>query len=123
MLWSLESPGVLIHVKILIEQTALPSRKGKRCWFVRIYSGLIFCVNLHSERCILAVSPLSHRAIIVACALIAEQLQDKHSVRRTDTALSISYDFLVWSCPNFFQHCPEFIGGLYGLMAIVSDEF
>ena len=80
-------------------------------------------MNLHSERRIFAVSPLSHRAIIVARALIAEQLQDKHSVRRTDTTLSISYDFFVRSCPYFFQHCPEFIGGLYGLMAIVSDEF
>ena len=79
-------------------------------------------MNLHSERCILAVSPLSHRAIIVARALIAEQLQDKHSVRRTDAALSICYDFLVRSCPNFCEHCPEVIGGLYGLMAIVGDE-
>ena len=80
-------------------------------------------MDLNDERRIFAVSPLTHRAIIVTRTVIAEQLQYEHSVRRTDTTLSISYDFLVRRCSNFFEHCPEFIGGFYGLMAIVCDEF
>ena len=99
-----------------------PCRKGNAANSVERFNGLNFCVNLHNERRILTVSPLSHRAIIVARAGIAEQLQYEHTVRRTDTALSISYDLLVRSCPYFFEQSPELIGGLYGLVAIVGDE-
>ena len=59
-------------------------------------------LNLYDERRILAVSPLAHRTVIVSRAVIAEQLQYENSVRRTDAALSISYDFLVGSCSDFF---------------------
>ena len=41
----------------------------------------------------MAVCPFAHRAVVVAGFVVAEQFEDEYSVRRTDAALSIGYDF------------------------------
>ena len=79
-------------------------------------------MTLHDERRILTVSPLAHRAIIVSRAVVAEQLQDEHSVRRTDAALSIGDDFFFRRRADFFEHSPQLVGRLYRLVAVVRDE-
>ena len=47
------------------------------------------------ERGIVAVGPLAHGGVVVLGLVVAHQLQDEHSVRRTDAALSIGVDVLV----------------------------
>ena len=51
---------------------------------------------LYSQRRIITISPFSHRTVVVSHTVIAQQSQDKRSVRRTDTPLSVGNNLLVW---------------------------
>ena len=75
--------------------------------------------RLHNERRVLSIRPLTHRAVVVARPLIAEQPQNEYAVRRTDAALSIGYDFLVRRRADLFKHCPKFVRGFDCLMAVI----
>ena len=74
------------------------------------------------QRGILAVGPFAHGGVVVLGPVVAHQLQDEHAVRRTDATLSIGYDFLIRCRSDFFKHCPQLVGRLYRLVAVVCDE-
>ena len=51
--------------------------------------------QLEFQRCVFAIGPLPHGGVVVLGLVVANQLQDEHTVRRTDAALSIRIDLLV----------------------------
>ncbi len=66
--------------------------------------------RLHLQGRVFHIGPLAHGAIVVLGLAVAEELQDHHTVRRTDAALSIGEDVLVRSNallrkdpPNLFR--------------------
>jgi len=84
------------------------SRLGYRC-----HSGAIRVAatppTLNDQRCAVAVGPFTHGTVIIPRSAIAQKLQNKQSVRRTDTPLSIRDDFFVGGCPDSLQHGPELV--------------
>ncbi len=49
---------------------------------------------------VVPIRPLTHRSVVVSGPLVAQQIEDEHTVRRTDAALSISDDL-------FFRRHPS----------------
>ena len=78
--------------------------------------------RLNDERSTFTVCPFAHRAVVVSRPVITQELENEHSVRRTDSTLSISHNFLVGGRPDFFKHRPKFVCWLDRLMIVISDE-
>ena len=74
------------------------------------------------ERSIRSIGPLAHRAVVVASPVVAEEPQRKHSVRRTDAALSIRNDVLVKRDSYGLKHGPELGRGFERPVAVLCDQ-
>ena len=77
---------------------------------------------LDDERRAFAICPFAHRAVVVSCSVVTQELQNKHSVRRTDATLSIGNNLLVRRGSDLFEHCPQIFRRLYRLVTVVCDE-
>jgi hypothetical protein len=59
------------------------------------------------ERRVAEVRPLTHGSVVVPNVLVAQQRENKHSVRRTDAALSVGDDLLLGVDTRTLEHCPN----------------
>ena len=67
---------------------------------------------LDLQRRVFHVGPFAHGAVVVLGLVVPHQLHDEHTVRRTDTTLSIRVDILVRRDAILRQDAPYVSGGL-----------
>ena len=71
------------------------------------------------QRSIIAVGPFTHGGVVVFRLVVTDQLEDEHTVRRTDPALSIRVDFLLGRDAGLRQDSLDFVGWLEPVSAPV----
>ena len=71
---------------------------------------------------VVPIRPLTHGAVVISGPPIAQQIEDEHTVRRTDAALSISDDLFFRGHPCRLQHGAKLIGRFDSHYFVFGDK-